>query len=181
MSKRSKIKKIDSRAILFDSPEERSMTSTFSIAIYEFKKAGLLELFKDVLAKVADTKSAEYRLLNTYIADLEAKDIGSSIGLSAAREAESKGYKVYFVELDDLDTIQQFAKPFKRELSKAVLNKFGSYLKFAEAANIKPSNVSKFFTQQKDAKPRLGTMRKFIEHLGIKELEIKIYPEDLKV
>jgi hypothetical protein len=180
MVKRSKIKKMDSRAILFDSPQDRSMTSTFSIAIYEFKKAGLLALFKDVLAKVADTKSREYRLLNTYIDDLETKDIGPSIGLSTAHETEPKGYKVYVVELDDLDTIRQFAKPFKRELSKAVLNKFGSYLKFAEAAKIKPSNVSKFFTQQKDAKPRLATMRKFIEHLGIEELEIKIYPENLQ-
>lgn len=180
MAKRSKIEKLDTRAVLFDSPEDRSMTSTFSIAIYEFKKAGLLGLFKEVLAKVADTRSSEYRLLNTYIDDLESKDIGPSTVTTPMHETESKGYKVYIVELDDLDTIQQFARPFKRELSKAVLNKFGSYLRFADEAKIKPSNVSKFFTQQKNAKPRLSTMRKFIEHLGIAELEIKIYPEDLQ-
>lgn len=161
------------RTLLFD----RSLTSLFAVSVHEMKKAGVLSNFERVIDIVGDKKSQEFKLLKTYIDD--SKHLLTQ-NESISIDQNKGGYNSLLINLKDLTTIQKYAKPFKRELSKLVLERYGSYLEFAVKAKVQPSNISKFFNPQNESKPRIVTMEKFVQLLGINDIEVRIYPDDEK-
>ena len=172
--KRQSSQEIDVRRLLYDHPDERSLTSLFAVAVHEFKEAGLLNKFEEILEKVGSKNSQEFRLLRTYIQDAD------SVGKN-----DSKGYQTIVIDLNDLETIRKYSGPFKRALSKLILEKFNSYLEFANKAQsdtktkLDASNISKFLNPQNNSKPKKATMDKFIRLLNINEIPVKVYPNDI--